>query len=145
VQAELLTEWGVRLGRLAPNPLPHQWHRTGHVIVRTDHCHTGVGGHPRPKRTSMTHHCPTCQRVLYNRRLTKCGYCGEPIPAAVRFTPEESAVLKQKLADLEAQQRQRQQAADQAADEARRRAAEGPISFFPGFPLDRKKGSRLNS
>jgi ribosomal protein L37E len=56
----------------------------------------------------MKHHCPKCQRVLYNRRLKNCGFCGAPIPEELRFTPEETAALERKAAELEASRRQRQ-------------------------------------
>jgi len=69
----------------------------------------------------MSHHCPSCQRVLYNRRLTRCGFCGAPIPDELRFTPEEIAVLDKKMADLEEQRRQRERAAEKEQEEARLR------------------------
>ena len=68
----------------------------------------------------MTHDCPTCKRVLYNRRLARCGFCGAPIPQELRFTPEESAELDRKMAELEESRRQRQ-----VAQEAERAAIEG--------------------
>ena len=35
------------------------------------------GGYP-----AMSHHCPDCHRVRYNRRLKACGFCGAPtLPA----------------------------------------------------------------
>jgi hypothetical protein len=79
----------------------------------------------------MSKHCPKCQRVLYNRRLTHCGFCGGPIPDELRFTPEEIAVLDRKLADLEEQKRQRELAAAKEEEEARHRDAGDPgISFL---------------
>ena len=78
----------------------------------------------------MTYHCPKCQRVLYNRRLTHCGFCGAPIPEEMRFKAEESAALEQKMADLEEQRRQRQLAADKAEEEARRRDSGDPGIYF---------------
>jgi ribosomal protein L37E len=56
----------------------------------------------------MKHHCPNCQRVLYNRRLKLCGFCGAPIPEELRFTPKEAAGLERKAAELEAARRKRQ-------------------------------------
>jgi len=38
--------------------------------------------------------CPACERALYDRRRKKCGYCGSPIPEALRFS-------KKMLSDLE--------------------------------------------
>jgi predicted nucleic acid-binding Zn ribbon protein len=70
----------------------------------------------------MSHHCPSCKRVLYNRRLTHCGFCGAQIPDDLRFTPEEIAALDQKMAELEEQRRQRERVAAEE-EEARRRAA----------------------
>jgi len=68
----------------------------------------------------MSHNCPNCQRVLYNRRLKHCGFCGAQIPERLRFTPEEIAALDRKTAELEAQRKQRERAAEED-DEARRR------------------------
>jgi ribosomal protein L37E len=56
----------------------------------------------------MKHHCPKCQRILYNRRLKRCGFCGAPIPEELRFTPEETAALERKAAELEAARKQKQ-------------------------------------
>jgi hypothetical protein len=64
--------------------------------------------------------------VLYNRRLKNCGFCGTPIPESLRFTPEESAALERKMADLEEQRRQRQLAADKEEAEKRQRAHKDP-------------------
>ena len=74
----------------------------------------------------MSHYCPSCQRVLYNRRLTHCGFCGAGIPESLRFTPEEIAALDRKMAEMEEQRRQRERAAAEAEEEkekARRRDA----------------------
>jgi epoxyqueuosine reductase QueG len=49
--------------------------------------------------------CPTCQRPLYDRRLTHCGYCGALIPDSLRFTPEQMAAHDRANAELEAQRR----------------------------------------
>jgi hypothetical protein len=46
-------------------------------------------------------HCPSCERVLYSRRLTHCGFCGEGIPEALQFTPEEILELDREIAVLE--------------------------------------------
>lgn len=72
----------------------------------------------------MKHDCPNCQRVLYNRRLKHCGFCGASIPEELRFSPDEAAALERKMADLEASRRQRQ-LAEEAANAAA--AAQAPI------------------
>jgi len=76
----------------------------------------------------MSHHCPHCKRVLYNRRLKHCGFCGTHIPDNLRFTPEEITALDQKMADLEKQRRQRERLVAEE-EEARQRAA-GDFSAF---------------
>lgn len=73
----------------------------------------------------MSHYCQSCQRVLYNRRLTHCGFCGAPIPENLRFTPEEVAALDQTMAEMEEQRKQRERAAAEAEEEARRRREAG--------------------
>ena len=59
--------------------------------------------------------------MLYNRRLTHCGFCGAEIPGSLRFTPEEIAALDRKMAELEEQRRQRERAAAEAEEEKARR------------------------
>ena len=71
--------------------------------------------------------CPACQRVLYNRRLKRCGFCGAEIPEGLRFSPEESAAIDRKMAELEEQRRQRERAAAEA-EEARRKWTGGDMS-----------------
>jgi uncharacterized Zn finger protein (UPF0148 family) len=74
----------------------------------------------------MTHHCPNCKKVLYNRRLTHCGFCGAQISESLRFTPEEVAVINRKTAGFEEQRKHRER-----AKEAERQADGGdvPIDF----------------
>ena len=67
----------------------------------------------------MTHNCPIWQRVLYNRRLKDCGFCGAAIPEELRFSADEIAALDRQMADSEASHKQRELAA-----EAERAAAE---------------------
>jgi predicted nucleic acid-binding Zn-ribbon protein len=81
----------------------------------------------------MRHKCPSCQRVLYNRRLKSCGFCGAAIPESLRFTPEETAALERKMADLDEQRRQRQLAADKEQEEARRRESGDTGTDFTGL------------
>jgi len=74
----------------------------------------------------MSHHCPSCKRVLYNRRLTHCGFCGAQIPESLRFTPEEIAAINRKTVELDEQRKQRER-----AKESERQADGGdvPIDF----------------
>ena len=65
----------------------------------------------------QSHQCPNCPRLLYDRRLTHCGYCGAPIPESLRFTEEQIAAIDQDMAELEEQQRQRLLAAEKEAEE----------------------------
>ena len=83
----------------------------------------------------MSHCCPSCQRVLYNRRLTHCGFCGAEIPASLRFTPEEIAALDRKMKEveeMEEQRRQRERAAAEAEKEKARRRDAGSAGAVIG-------------
>jgi hypothetical protein len=72
--------------------------------------------------TRMKYQCPTCQRVLYNRRLNHCGFCGAHIPESLRFTPEKMAAIDRQMVELEEQRKQRQRAAEEEEAATRRRA-----------------------
>ncbi len=50
--------------------------------------------------------CPSCQRMLYDRRLAQCGYCGAAIPESLQFTLERIAEIDQQMAELEEQRRE---------------------------------------
>ena len=67
----------------------------------------------------MTYHCPNCQRVLYNRRLENCGFCGAAIPQELRFTTEEIAALDRELAVMELFRQRRVEAEAKAGPEFR--------------------------
>ena len=73
----------------------------------------------------MEYRCPTCQRVLYNRRLKKCGFCSGDIPESLRFTTEEAAAIDKKMTELEQERIQRERA---PAEEEERRRSTGPDS-----------------
>jgi hypothetical protein len=65
---------------------------------------------PDPATALQQYQCPACHRPLYNRRLTQCGFCGAKLPEALTLTPDQIAALDQKLAQLEHERLQREQA-----------------------------------
>ncbi|MBI2924475.1 MAG: hypothetical protein HYY24_02090 [Verrucomicrobia bacterium] len=67
----------------------------------------------------MSYHCPSCQRVIFSRRLKNCDFCGAEIPAHLRFTPKEIEALNRKMAELAERRKQRDREAG-AAEKARR-------------------------
>jgi predicted amidophosphoribosyltransferase len=77
--------------------------------------------------------CPSCERVLYNRRLALCGYCGAEIPVDRRFTEQEIARLDQEMAELKARSEQRE--AEREAERSAKHAAalQDSSLLFPGF------------
>ncbi len=56
--------------------------------------------------------CPHCQRLLYNRKLKNCGFCGLELPPECLFTAEELAKIDAKMDVIEQQFRQAQGAED---------------------------------
>ena len=84
----------------------------------------------------MSFKCPSCQRVLYNRRLEACGLCGAPIPEELRFTAEEVAELDRKMAKSEEQRRHREQVReqeDEKQEERQRASNNGNPSNYGGI------------
>jgi len=82
----------------------------------------------------MNHKCPKCQRAIYNRRLTHCGFCGAEIPKSLRFTKEEIAIADREIAELERRRRKRQLAADRKAEnEEQKRRAKEITRLITGF------------
>ena len=61
----------------------------------------------------MSVHCPACNRILYNRRLKNCGFCGALLPEHLRFTREEVDRLEKIEKDLEKSAADRHKKADE--------------------------------
>lgn len=80
----------------------------------------------------MSVHCPSCNRILYNRRLKTCGFCGAILPENLRFSPEEIAKIEKLEKELEKSEAERRKRSDEE-EEARRNAANdtGPIDIGP--------------
>ena len=55
----------------------------------------------------MSYRCPTCERLIFNRRLQQCEFCGAVIPAELRFSAQEIAKLDRQMAQLAERRRQR--------------------------------------
>jgi hypothetical protein len=80
----------------------------------------------------MSHFCPTCNRILYNRRLVNCGFCNAAIPEALRFTAEEITVLDRRTAEIEQASRERAQAREDE-EELQRKKNEAIAAVIPFF------------
>jgi predicted nucleic acid-binding Zn ribbon protein len=82
--------------------IPEALRFTPEEILERDQTIAALAEEPMVNRKGRTvAHCPSCERVLYSRRLTHCGFCGEGIPEALRFTPEEILELDREIAVLE--------------------------------------------
>jgi hypothetical protein len=77
----------------------------------------------------MKVHCPSCDKVLYSRRLARCGFCGAEIPEALRFTAEEIAALDRSLAESAARRKENEREFEER--EAKRRADSDSATSFP--------------
>lgn len=69
--------------------------------------------------------CPHCQRLLYSRQHSKCGFCGGELPAEVRLDEFEIDELKAEQADIAARREIRKK---QDEEEARKNSQD------PGGP-----------
>lgn len=65
----------------------------------------------------MSYRCPACQLVIYNRRLFRCDFCGEDIPASLRFTDAEIAALDKMVAEAEVVRKFRESEQDKLDEE----------------------------
>jgi hypothetical protein len=54
----------------------------------------------------MNNLCPACHRILYDRRLLRCGYCSAVIPEELRFSPERIEAIDREMAELEVHRKQ---------------------------------------
>lgn len=68
--------------------------------------------------------CPHCQRLIFNRRLPTCEFCGQEIPAELLYSPEEVARANELIkGELERQMQQMQK--DRELEEKRRAERQG--------------------
>ena len=54
----------------------------------------------------MKYRCPKCNRLLYDRRRKKCGFCAADIPVESLFTEKELEKLNKERAELQEEQKQ---------------------------------------
>jgi hypothetical protein len=80
----------------------------------------------------MSYHCPKCGRVIYNRRLNPCGYCGAALPPELLFSPAEIEVLDKNAAEHTAEQ-QRIRAQLAAEESEHRKAAQNQGTMMMGY------------
>ena len=81
---------------------------------------------------SKSYLCPKCGRLIYNRRLNTCGFCGEKLPAELLFSPAELEVLDKNMAELTAEH-EKIRARLEAEELEHRKAAEIQGAFFKGY------------
>ena len=55
----------------------------------------------------MSYHCPACQRMIFNRRLERCEFCGADTPTELRFSLEEIVELDREMAQLAERRKKR--------------------------------------
>jgi hypothetical protein len=80
----------------------------------------------------MSYLCPKCSRVIYNRRLKTCGFCGADLPPELLFTAAEIAAMDKKDAALAEEHRKHDEA--EREEESRRKVAQrDQLLFGPGF------------
>lgn len=77
----------------------------------------------------MAYHCPHCQRLVYDRRFSKCGYCGHELPASFAFSPEEQA--RQRAAEERHRAWVKAREQEERAREEARRLADSTCMHFP--------------
>lgn len=82
----------------------------------------------------MSHDCPKCNGVIYNRRMKTCGYCGAELPAELLFSAAELEMLDKEEAVLAAF-RQQQKAEFEAEEQKRQEAAKRQGAFMSGYFL----------
>ena len=54
----------------------------------------------------MEYRCPKCNRLIYDRRRNKCGFCATDIPGKLLFTEKELEKLNKERAELAEEQKQ---------------------------------------
>ena len=86
-----------------------------------------------PKKSQYV--CPHCDRVIYNRLLKACEFCGATLPAQLVYSDAEKAALQRKWAD-EARKRREEQSAQDLADGRRNHDSGSDVGLFtPPFDL----------
>ena len=78
----------------------------------------------------MNYLCPKCHRVIYNRRLHYCGFCGAVIPNELRFSAEEIAELDRKMSLMEEQTEERERIREAKEEVRKRHSADGTTWGF---------------
>ena len=81
----------------------------------------------------MSYHCPTCKRIIFNRRLERCEFCGTDLPTGLRLSPKEVAQLDKEMANLSERRKKRDL---EQEEERKKEIQERPKKGFLPGPRD---------
>lgn len=62
-----------------------------------------------PESSKKDYVCPQCKRLVYERTMTICGYCGAALPKDFMLSEEEIAAMKQEKEKNEAERQRLEQ------------------------------------
>lgn len=77
--------------------------------------------------------CPSCSRPILSRRNKLCGFCQEPLPTELVFTPEQVAAIEAEEHERESARKLRDEERAKAAAKARFTDSGGGFVSFGGF------------
>lgn len=87
-----------------PNRPPETEKRFGDHSDTVSQLSSNIGTTPSLKTTSSLK-CPECGRVVYNRRQSKCGYCGMTLPEEYLMSEVEVKKIEQIKKDLDEEEK----------------------------------------
>jgi hypothetical protein len=65
--------------------------------------------------------CPHCHRLLYSRQHPRCGFCGKPLPEALRLAPHEIDEIKAEIREIDARRAKAKEKDEEEREAIRRR------------------------
>jgi hypothetical protein len=80
----------------------------------------------------MKNRCPTCRRVIYDRRPKRCGYCGAVLPAEMQLSEADISARDKRKAEAEKQREQRAKERDSETERQFNNSMRG-LSHTPGL------------
>ncbi len=77
--------------------------------------------------------CPACDRAILSRRNPLCGFCQQPLPTELLFTPAEIHRIEAEERERALARTLREEKRAREAEKARSNDGGGGFDFFGGF------------